>query len=204
MKSHLIQVAVDALYLLALINPISKVSVLSAFATEDRRAEFVSVTAKCSVTAGAIFLGSMVFGDFVLRSVFHVELHSLSLAGGVVLFWVGFHALQQGVFFEQKPGQRFEEMAFVPLACPMIAGPASITACIALRAREGLAVPVIAMTLALLVNYAIMRLSSRIATFLARLNVLGALIRITGLVVMTIGTQMALDGVAAWWLATSP
>jgi len=203
MEAHFTQVAVDALYLLALINPISKVSVLSAFATEDRRVEFVAVTGKCSVTAGAIFLGSMVFGDFVLRSVFHVELHSLSFAGGVVLFWVGFHALQQGVFFEQKPGQRFEEMAFVPLACPMIAGPASITACIALRAREGLIAPMVAMVLALLVNYGIMRLSGRIAALLERFNGLGALIRITGLVVMTMGTQMALDGVAAWWLATS-
>jgi len=55
----------------------------------------------------------------------------------------------------------------------------------------------------LLVNYGIMRLSGRIAALLARFNVLGALIRITGLVVMTMGTQMALDGVAAWWLATS-
>jgi small neutral amino acid transporter SnatA (MarC family) len=33
---------------------------------------------------------------------------------------------------------------------------------------------------------------------------LGALIRITGLMVMTIGMQMALDGFAAWWAAPAP
>jgi multiple antibiotic resistance protein len=80
----------------------------------------------------------------------------------------------------------------------MIAGPAAIAACIALRAREGLLVPCIAVALALTVNHAIMRLSTPISAILGRVNILGALIRITGLIVMTIGTQMALDGIAAW------
>jgi len=106
------------------------------------------------------------------------------------------------VFFEHDTHSRFRDLAIVPLACPMIAGPAAIAACIALRSRDGLFVPVAAVVVALLVNHVIMRLSTPIAATLSRFNILGALIRITGLIVMTIGTQMGLDGIAEWMRAT--
>lgn len=198
MKDFIIQVIVNALYLLALINPISKVSVLAVLSSGEQRGELRGVTTKSSVVAGGILLGAMIFGDFLLRVVFHVELHSLRLAGGTVLFWVGFNALRKGVFFEKEAQSRFQDMALVPLACPMIAGPATIAACIALRARSGLAVPTAALALALTVNHIIMRLSGPIASALMRFNLLGAIIRITGLIVMTIGVQMGLDGLSTW------
>lgn len=54
------------------------------------------------------------------------------------------------------------------------------------------------MLLALAVNDVTMLFSRAIGAILTRLNLLGALIRITGLVVMTLGTQMMLDGIADW------
>jgi multiple antibiotic resistance protein len=193
-----ITVLVDALYLLALINPMSKVSVLSILASPERRQEFRQVTNRSTLVAGGILLGAMVFGNFVLQDIFHVELHSLRLAGGSVLCWVGFNALRRGVFFEQETNRRFEDMAMVPLACPMIAGPATIAACIALRAKEGVLLPALSLIIALAVNHLVMLLSQTISATLSKFNVLGALIRITGLVVMTIGAQMVLDGLAVW------
>ncbi|MDX9979524.1 MAG: MarC family protein [Lentisphaeria bacterium] len=199
MLDLLAKIGIDTLYVLALINPISKVSVLSAMTTAgEGTTELKAVTARSSLVAGGILIGAMVFGDFFLRRVFQVELHALRLAGGTVLFWVGFHALRRGVFFEHDTHSRFRDLAIVPLACPMIAGPAAIAASIALRSRDGLFVPVAAVIAALLVNHIIMRLSTPIATTLSRFNILGALIRITGLIVMTIGTQMALDGIGEW------
>ena len=146
----------------------------------------------------------MIFGDFILRSVFRVELHSLRLAGGAVLCWVGFNALRKGVFFEQDTQARFEDTALVPLACPMIAGPATIAACIALVARDGLVVPALSILLAVLLNHIVMAFSRQISSVLGRFNLLGALVRLTGLIVMTIGTQMALDGISAWQAQPSP
>lgn len=195
-------IAIDALYLLALINPVSKVSVLSVLASEEQRTGFRAVTTKSTFAAAGILFGAMVFGDFLLRTVFHVELYSLRLAGGTVLFWVGFNALRKGVFFEQDVQSRLEDIALVPLACPLIAGPATIAACIALRAKEGIGPAAAAMVLAVAVNHGIMLMSRPIGRSLARFNILGALIRITGLVVMTIGTQMSLDGLVAWWAAS--
>lgn len=198
MTETLLHILVTTLYFLALINPISKVSVLAVLSSAHERDGFLRVTAKASLVAGAILLGSMIFGDFVLRSVFRVELHSLRLAGGVVLCWVGFNALRKGVFFEQETQTRFEDAALVPLACPMIAGPATIAACIALRSRDGVLVTGLSIILAAAMNHVVMMFSRQISTALGKFNLLGAMVRLTGLIVMTIGTQMALDGISAW------
>lgn len=198
MKAVAMQTLVTTLYLLALINPISKVSILSVLSTDQRRAAFRAVTAKSSLVALGVLLISMISGSFILRSIFHVELHSLRLAGGIILCWVGFNALRRGIFFEQAVKNSFEDIALVPLACPMIAGPATIAACIALRSKNGLLVPVLSVLFAVGINYLIMRLSRQISSILLQFNILGALVRLTGLIVMTIGTQMALDGVSAW------
>lgn len=198
MREFVIQTLITTLYLLALINPVSKVSILSVFSSDQGRAEFRLITAKASMVALCVLLCAMVFGSFILRKIFHVELHSLQLAGGVILCWVGFNALRRGIFFEQDVKNSFEDIALVPLACPMIAGPATIAACIALRTDNGLLGPVIAVCLAIGINYGIMRLSRQIGSMLLEYNVLGALVRITGLIVMTIGTQMSLDGLSDW------
>ena len=80
----------------------------------------------------------------------------------------------------------------------MIAGPATIAACIALRAREGSLVPGLSIVLAVALNHIVMTFSRQVSSALGRFNLLGAIVRLTGLVVMTIGTQMALDGISAW------
>jgi multiple antibiotic resistance protein len=121
----------------------------------------------------------------------------------VVLFWVGFTALRRGVFFEQEAHARFADLAIVPLACPMIAGPATIAASITLAAHDGVAQPIISLLLAILVNCVIMLLARPIASVLTRFNILGALIRITGLIVMTIGVQMVLAGLHEWLRTTA-
>ena len=75
MALHMSEIAINGLYLLALINPISKVSVLSVLASEEQREGFRAVTTKSTIAAVGILFGAMVFGDFLLRTVFHVELY---------------------------------------------------------------------------------------------------------------------------------
>jgi multiple antibiotic resistance protein len=191
-------IGINALYLLALINPISKVSILTALMPGERDERFYSLTTRSSFVAACILFGAMIVGDFLLRSVFRVDLYSLRLAGGAVVFWVGLNALRRGVFFEHDPNAGIADMALVPLACPMIAGPATIAACIGLQVQYGVFNSTMAMLLALGVNHVIMLFSPFIGHMLNRSHILSALIRITGLIVMTIGTQMALDGIAGW------
>lgn len=52
--------------------------------------------------------------------------------------------------------------------------------------------------LAVLANALFMLYAKPIAAVLKKLDILGALIRITGLTVMTMGTQMVFNGFAVW------
>ncbi len=192
------QILIDALYLLALINPVSKIAVLSTTGQQEEEEALLPVALRASAIAAGICLACMLGGDFVLRSVFKVDLHALRISGGLVLTWVGFNALRKGVFFEQDLQGRFADLSIVPLACPMIAGPATITASIALASEQAGSAPFLALVIAIATNLGLMLLARPIAAGLRRFNLLGALIRITGLVVMTMGVQMVLNGLAEW------
>ncbi|MGQ9663363.1 MAG: MarC family protein [Kiritimatiellia bacterium] len=196
-------ILVDAAYLLALINPISKVSILSTIASPEQRKQLGEVALKSTGVAAGILFCIIAVGDFVLRGVFRVQVFSLEIAGGAVLLWAGFNALRRGVFFEQHANTKFADIAVVPLACPMIAGPATITAALTLGIQRGILPASAAVLIALSINTGIMLLSHVIANALSRQNLLGAVIRITGLVVMTIGVQMTLDGLSSWLQQTS-
>lgn len=192
------EILVSSLYLLAMINPVSKISVLAIHSNTASHRDITHLVLNSSLVAAAILLLVMLFGEFVFHQIFHIEIYSVRVAGGIVLLWAGFNALHKGVFFEQTTQQNFRDLAMVPLACPMIAGPATIVASASLATQIGMAPAVIAMLLAVAVNGLIMYFSDIISNILKRFNLLGAIIRITGLVVMAIGTQMILGGLSAW------
>ena len=194
---ELSKILVDALYLIAVINPISKVSVLSAISFEVD-GQMKSVVNRSSIVAGLILLGTFLVGNFVLQSVFRIDVFSLRVAGGCILFMIGMNALRKGIFVEDETKSRINDAALVPLACPMIAGPASIAACITLRTQDGLYIPIMALAIAIFVNHIAMVFSKKINNLLMNYNLLGATIRITGLIVMSIGTQMVLVGLKEW------
>ncbi len=96
---------------------------------------------------------------------------------------------EQRLFFELNHNQKLDDMSIVPLASPMIAGPATITAAVSFPAQYGIPVTSASIILAVCVNLIIMMLAPFITTHLIKQNIMGALIRITGLVVATIGIR---------------
>ena len=89
----------------------------------------------------------------------------------------------------------------MPLASPLIAGPATITASISQSSIYGFSGTATVLGSALLVNLAIMLVAPFIARALERFSILGPLIRITGMIVMALGVEMGLQGVGDWWVA---
>jgi multiple antibiotic resistance protein len=192
------QAMVDVLYLLALINPVSKISILAVSGSDKGGGIIRRASVEATFVAALLLLLVVVSGDFILRQVFRVDFYSLQVAGGIVLAWVGFGGLTKGQFFERSAHVDFSDIALVPLACPMIAGPATITATLNLSIHRGLPSITLSLMTALAINLCLMLLSGPIAKALSRHNLLGALVRITGLVVIAIGVQMTLDGLSTW------
>ena len=187
------------LYMIALINPINQVSILSLLAPRFTARQLRTTSIRSSVIALLILLSLAAAGHVILNFVFHVEVYSLRIAGGIILFVIGYNALSQGVFFESAEVEKLADMSIVPLASPMIAGPASITAAISFPGQYGLLKACIAITIALGVNLVMMLFARRIGNVLSKHNLMGALIRITGLIVATIAVQMVLSGLSEWY-----
>jgi multiple antibiotic resistance protein len=193
----------SVLALLALINPVSKIFILSTLAEGEEPGKLKRISVRSSVIACCILVSFALVGKFILQVLFHVQLYSFQIVGGIVLFIRGFQALNKGLFFEVESNQKLEDASIVPLASPMIAGPATLTAAISFPVKYGLIVTLIAIIIAVIVNFWVMLSSQKIAAVLQKHNLMGALIRITGLIVATIGVQMMLEGIYAYLQAAS-
>jgi multiple antibiotic resistance protein len=191
---------VNALYLLVLINPISKISILALFSTHEDRRQMNSVVVRSSLIAFIILILMALAGDVLFSSVFHIDMYALRATGGLILATTGYTALKKGVFFEVDIHNKFSDLSIVPLASPLIAGPATITAVVSYKSIITPLQTLGAIALAIICNMLMMLSAPWIGAVLTRFNILGALIRITGLIVMAMGVQMSMEGVQQWLL----
>lgn len=189
------------LYLLALINPVSKIFIISVFTQKLESKTLQKISLKSSIVALFILLIFAGLGNIILAKIFHVELYSLKIAGGIILFTVGFKALTKGLFFETDMKTKLEDISIVPLASPMIAGPATITAMISFTVEYSFLILCLSVFSAVLINFLLMLSSKYISRVLVKYNLMGSLIRITGLIVATIAVQMVLSGVSSYYLS---
>lgn len=188
------------LALLALLNPLSKVFIISTLLEKASREEIRKVAITSTLIAMNILLLFALTGNFLLKYIFHVQIYSFQVVGGVVLFLRGLQALNHGLFFEIDANQKLEETSIVPLSSPMIAGPATITAALSFPAKFGMLPTLVSIVIADFVNILGMLFACNLSQVLKRHNLFGALIRITGLIVATIGAQMVLDGIKEYAL----
>jgi len=182
------------LFFIVLLNPVSKIIVLSSLGVTNNFNELKNISLKATITAMIILFLFSFAGTFILKKIFRIEIYSLQIVGGIVLFLIGLRALQKGEFFELDTHQKIKDIAVVPIASPMIAGPATITASISQSAIYGPFITYISIFSALSVNFVLMILAGEINAFLKKYNLLGPLVRITGLFIASIGVNMALTG----------
>ena len=187
----------NSLYLLALLNPASKVMFLSTYEPTLTKRQIWELSWKSSAAALAILIALAGAGEIVLRHVFKVELYSLRITGGLILFMIGWGAVREGRFVQKQEHslrENFTELSLVPLAAPLIAGPGTIAAAISGTAEFGLPLTAAALTLAILVNFVLMLFSRPINRVLDRMHLLGPLIRLTGLIISAVSVQMVITG----------
>src|SRR6201991_4256241 len=98
------------------------------------------IALRASLIAGAILIGTALFGDWLLRGL-GISLPAFRIAGGLLLFVVAYemvmglrlkHATQDA---EQAAEEHLHNMAAFPLAIPLMAGPGAITATILLAGQ---------------------------------------------------------------------
>ncbi len=198
----------NALYLLALLNPASKVMFLATYEPALTARQIRELAWKSSLAALLILIVLAGAGEMVLSKVFRVELYSLKITGGLVLFMIGWTAVREGRFVNRAehphesgptsganaPNVNFTDLSLVPLAAPLIAGPGTIAASISGTAEFGLTFMVLSLTAAIVLNFVIMLFAGNINRLLVKLHILGPLIRLTGLIIAAVAVQMVIAG----------
>lgn len=198
MEVNLRSVFENALYLLALLNPASKIMFLASYPASSGRGKNFELSWKSSAAALVILILLAAAGQFLLGRIFRVELYSLQITGGLVVFVIGWTAINQGRFVKQQQDSLMEgltDISLVPLATPLIAGPGMIAAVIAGSVADGLLPTCAALTLALLINFLLMICAGGINKFLVKMHLLGPLIRVTGLIIAVVAMQMMITGI---------
>jgi len=189
----------NALYFLAIINPVSKIFFLSGYEPKLNFRQVRELAWKSSAAAFLMLVAFSLVGKSILEKVFRIDPCALKITGGIVVFFIGWTAIREGKFFQQQENSMrndFNELSIVPLAAPLIAGPGMITITISSTIEFGFVTTTVAVALALAANFFFMLSSLSIENLLHRTHLMGPLIRLTGLLVAAVAVQMVLTGIS--------
>lgn len=178
----------------ALVNPIQKVFIITSLQSQFSSKELRLIAIKSTITALIILIFFLLVGEVVFSYAFHIEIYAFQVTCGAVLFYNGISGLQKGDFLNVDKSVTVKDITVVPIAIPMIAGPATITAAVTLPADYGHTNTIVSIVAALAINLVFMIYARSIGGLLSRFNLLNPLIRIFGLIVATIGVQMVFNG----------
>jgi multiple antibiotic resistance protein len=149
----------------------------------------------------AVLLVSL-FAGALIMTFFGISLPALRIAGGMVVARVGFRMLDPEPEEELPEAHREEaletrEIAFMPVAMPLLSGPGSIAVTISMatevdRAPQYLAVA-IGVVLVSLASWLVLRSATRVAAFLGNTG-MNVVTRLMGFILVCIGVQFVLRG----------
>lgn len=188
--------------LLPIVNPLSAapifLSVTHGYSAKRRNRQ----ARLASIYMAAILLVSLFAGALVLNF-FGITTPILRIAGGLVITRIGFGMLeptteQRILPAEQEEAEDMDEVAFTPLAMPMLAGPGSIATTIAMATDAAGFTHYAGVVLGICAVCALAWITLRSASYLH--NVIGntgmnVVTRLMGLVLICIGIRFIAVGV---------
>jgi len=187
------------------VDPFSAVPFFLAMTRAQSARERRDTALRASLTAGAV-LATFALAGAWLFSLLGITLGAFKIAGGVVLLLLALDMVRTQpsrtriTESEVAAGQAKEDIAIVPLAMPLLAGPGSIATVIVLmaRVREGPwwhAAPVLgAIAVTAAASFVILAGAARTEKVLGRTG-LAILERSAGLLLVAIAIQFMIDGI---------
>lgn len=123
--------------------------------------------------------------------------YSMAIAGGIILFIISIKLVFNTAEEDTPKSIKDEEPFIVPLALPLIAGPASLSTLLILSAGPLSKVfhVLVAVLIASALNAAVLMLSFPISNVLGKRGII-ALERLTGMVLVLMSVNMVMNGVA--------
>lgn len=193
----------------AIANPISATPIFIAL-TRGEDASVKRQIARNAVLTAIFVVVLFSLGGKLIFEFFGITMSALRIAGGVLVALVGYHMLQGQTSSVQVPREMEGEagkadvikaqlsIAISPLGMPMIAGPGTIATAVGFAAHEGFLYTLVSISAFLVIGaltYVMFLQAPRIVRYLGETN-LTVVTRLMGLIVATIGVEMALTGLS--------
>jgi multiple antibiotic resistance protein len=194
--------------ILPIVNPVGSAPMFLAMthgADSDTRR---TLAARVAINSFLLLLGSLIFGNFVLR-MFGLSVPVVQLAGGLVLCAMGWKILGEDSPVpspDSVPQDSFAiTRAFYPLTLPLTVDPGAISVAVTIGANHSSSIArVLIAILGAIAGVAIIsvsvwltyRYAERVARWLGHTR-LAAVLRLSAFIVLCIGVQIAWNGARA-------
>ena len=189
--------------LFTLINPIGIVPIFISMTDEYSKKERDVIAFKSVLFAFCILILFGVLGEFIF-SFYNITIHGFRIAGGILLLKISFDMIEskrsrtRTTPMEEKAAEEKNEIAYTPLAIPLIAGPGSIASIMILSSESSDWNHKITLFLALgtvlLITFLTLKLSKYLTKTFGRSG-LRIMQRIMGLILMVISIEFILKGI---------
>jgi multiple antibiotic resistance protein len=187
--------------LLPIVNPFSVAVTfisLSRDMDDDKRNRQALLA---SLYMACILIVFLVAGVLIMKF-FGISLPGIRIAGGLIITYIGFRML-----YPQSPDSSLQtaatrsgddDIAFTPIAMPMLSGPGAIAVTIGMAANAGAGFEYIGETLGIIVvavvTYILLRIAGSVKSLLGDYGVI-ILTRIMGFLLICIGVQFVMLGI---------
>jgi multiple antibiotic resistance protein len=203
MSPLLVKISKDFATIWTTVDPISNVALFAGLTAALTRTERRSVALRASIYAAVILVVAVVAGQIILDAI-GIHLHSLKVAGGIILFLFGLQMLFGRAGANAGSPEAGRDLAVFPLAVPSIAGPGAMMAVILLTDNDVYTIPEQAETgvvllVVLVLNYLLLLASDFILRIIGREGA-SILVRVMGIILASLAVEIVLTAlsVAGW------
>ncbi|MDY6836107.1 MAG: MarC family protein [Chloroflexota bacterium] len=189
--------------LLIIMDPLGNLPFFLLFTENNSHPERIRMAITATVSACIILIFFGITGDAVLN-LFGISLPAFQIAGGFVFFIYSLQMLRlipgniKSTDEEEQEGVTKSNIALVPLATPLIAGPGAITVILVRQQStdDSLTIPMLALVIviACLVTYLVFHFGETIHRILG-VGGIRVIARLMGLLLAVIAVQFIVDGI---------
>ncbi len=187
-------------------NPLGNAAIFLSITEGETTARRHTQALKGSIYMFAILCVFFLAGSFIM-DFFDLTLEGIRIAGGMVIVKIGFSLLNPKpenthTPIENAEAKEKDDIAFSPLAMPLLSGPGAIAAVMGVAANlpdrnvTNYSLALAGIALVAISCWLILRESERLMGFLG-VNGANALTKIMGFLLLCMGVQLAINGVVA-------
>ncbi|OAQ21218.1 MarC family protein [Thermosulfurimonas dismutans] len=184
-----------------IVDPVGGIPLFLSLTADETEKERIMTAFKASLAAFLVLSVFIFLGEKIL-SLFQISMGSFRVAGGALLFLIAIQMLQakprstKSTPPEEAESRTKEDVALVPLAVPILAGPGAITTVIVLAGGEPLSIKLtvfLASALTFILTFLIFSQASRMAHLLGQTGA-NLLVRLMGLLLSVIAVEYIVEG----------